>query len=320
MIWALIGLDWGELKHRIAAASVSDLLVMLLFWMVALFVRPLRFCFLLRALGEVPRARYLDVWASTTVGMAVNSFTAMRAGDVVVTLLLRHRVGIDMHQSLTVMAADALCDFAFIAVLFLAVLAFSSTASGWSGHAAILLALIMFLVVAGLAATMRLRDWLQGLIDRLAGRIDRPWAKRLREISHDMLLGAASIAHWRVSLPLLALTAGIWVIIGASYWMGLRAVSIEPTMARACFTMAAVTLSFIVPLGPGGLGAFETAAVVALSVFGVPLEAAIPFAIVAHAFQLASVLFLAAIAVTVQKIDYRSLLSATSKSRSPANT
>src|SRR5579862_7873487 len=82
--WALSHVDWDELKRRLAAASPSDLILMLLFWMASLFVRPLRFCFLLRALGEAPRARYLDVWAATMVGMAVNSFTAMRAGDVAV--------------------------------------------------------------------------------------------------------------------------------------------------------------------------------------------------------------------------------------------
>jgi uncharacterized membrane protein YbhN (UPF0104 family) len=76
-----------------------------------------------------------------------------------------------------------------------------------------------------------------------------------------------------------------------------------------------VALSFIVPLGPGGLGAFEAAAVVALSVFDVPLEAAIPFAVIAHAFQLGSALLLAMLAVTTQKVDYRSLLQAAEQKR-----
>jgi uncharacterized membrane protein YbhN (UPF0104 family) len=77
--------------------------------------------------------------------------------------------------------------------------------------------------------------------------------------------------------------------------------------------MSAVALSFVLPLGPGGLGAFEAAAVVALSVFGVPLEAAIPFAVIAHAFQLGSALLLAMLAVTTQRIDYRSLMKAAQK-------
>ena len=48
--------------------------------------------------------------------------------------------------------------------------------------------------------------------------------------------------------------------------------------------MAAVTLSFAVPLGPGGMGAFEASSVLALAVFDVPLEPAIAFAVIAHLF------------------------------------
>jgi len=311
--WVLAHLDWGELKRRLVAASPGDLLLMLLFWVTSLFVRPVRFWFLLRALAGAPRVRYLDVWAASMVGMALNSFTAMRAGDVVITLLLRQRLGIEIHRSVTVMAADALCDFVCIAALFLAVMSFTSTSSEWSGHAASVLAVAAALVVSGLVVVVRLRAWLLALVDRLVGAMNRRWAERMRDIARDMLQGAALIAHWRISLPLIAITGAIWAIVGASYWLGLRAVSIEPSAALASFTMAAVTLSFIVPLGPGGLGAFEAAAVVALAVFGVPLDAAIAFAIVAHALQLASALALASIAVTTLKIDYRGLLSATSK-------
>jgi uncharacterized membrane protein YbhN (UPF0104 family) len=110
------------------------------------------------------------------------------------------------------------------------------------------------------------------------------------------------------------------LVIGLSYWLGLRAVFIEPSVALASFTMAAVTLSFVVPLGPGGLGAFEAAAVVALSLFDVQLEAAIAFAILAHAFQLGTALLLAAIAVTTQRIDYRALLLETKKPEADAGS
>ena len=152
------------------------------------------------------------------------------------------------------------------------------------------------------------------LTDEVVRLIDRPWAGRLGRIAHDVLSGLSAISHWRVCLPLILISAAIWMVIGASYWFGLRAVSITPSVAAASFAMAAVTLSFAVPLGPGGLGAFEASAVVALAVFDVPLEAAITFAVVAHALQLAVALLAATLAVTIQKVDYQSLLAAAEKS------
>jgi uncharacterized membrane protein YbhN (UPF0104 family) len=77
--------------------------------------------------------------------------------------------------------------------------------------------------------------------------------------------------------------------------------------------MAVTALSFAVPLGPGGMGAFEASSVLALAVFDVPLEPAIAFAVIAHLFQLGSVAAFAAVAVLTGHIDYRSLWSSAEK-------
>jgi hypothetical protein len=312
MAWALTRLDWAAFQRRIIEASPGDLTLMLLLWLTTLLLRPLRFQFLLRMLSQA-RVPYAQVWTANMLGMAVNCFTAMRAGDVVVALFLRHRLGIDIHRAITVIATDALCDFLCVALLFVAALSFAPISPAWTAHAAPLLAVVSIGALVTLALIIRFRLHVLAVTDRVLGRIDRPWAGRLREMAHDVLAGLSAISHWRVCLPLILISAGIWMMIGASYWFGLRAVSIEPSVAAASFTMAAVTLSFAVPLGPGGLGAFEASAVVALAVFDVPLEAAIPFAVIAHAFQLGSALLVATLAVTTQKIDYRALLKAAQK-------
>lgn len=308
--WTLSHVDWGDLQRRVLGASKSDLALMLLAWTTSLFLRPLRFQFLLRVLGQAPRARYLPIWAATMLGMAVNSFTAMRAGDVVVTLLLRHRLGIEIHRSLTVILVDAFCDFVCVSLLFLTALAFAPISASWASRAAPVLATATVLALLVIVLVVTFRHTLLALAERILYRLNIPWARRLHAIAADILAGASAVAHWKVCLPLIFLSALIWGTVGLSYWLGLRAVSIEPSVASASFAMAAIALSFIIPLGPGGLGAFEAAAVVSLSVFKVPLEAAIPFAIIAHAFQLGSALLVAAIAVTTQRINYRSLLSA----------
>jgi uncharacterized protein (TIRG00374 family) len=311
--WALTRLDWVDLQRRVLEASPTDLALMFLMWVITLFLRPLRFQYLLHTLGQGSRARYSQIWAGTMLGMAVNSFTAMRAGDVVVALFLRGRLGIDIHRSLTVIAADALCDLVCVAILFLAALSFAPVSVAWTSQAAPVLIGVIVVALGAMALVIRLRVHVLAVVDRILPQLDVAWGKRLRSMAHDVLAGAAAIAHWRVCLPLLAMSAAIWLVIGVSYWFGMRAVFIHPSAAGAGFTMAAVALSFVIPLGPGGLGAFEATAVVALSVFNVPLEAAIAFAIIAHALQLGSALLLATLAVTTQKIDYRSLMKAAEK-------
>ena len=105
----------------------------------------------------------------------------------------------------------------------------------------------------------------------------------------------------------------IWGLTWLSYTLGLYAVQNEVQSAAAAFNMAAVALSFIVPLGPGGMGAFEASSVLALAVFDVPLEPAIAFAVIAHLFQLGSVLLFAALSVLTGDIDHRALWSKAEK-------
>lgn len=313
MAWALTRLDWAGFQRRIIEASPTDLGLMLLMWVASLLLRPLRFQFLLRVLGHA-RVPYTQVWTANMLGMAVNSFTAMRAGDVVVTLFLRRRLGIDIHRTVTVIATDALCDFLCVALLFVTALSFAPISPAWTDKSAPLLAVVAIVALVTLTLVIRFRSRVLAMTDHVLRRMDRPWAEQLREMAHDVLAGLSAVSHFRVCVPLILISVGIWMVLGASYWFGLRAVSIEPSIAAASFTMAAVSLSFAIPLGPAGLGAFEASAVVALAVFDVPLEAAIPFAVITHALQLGSALLVAMVAVTTQRVDYKPLLKAVHES------
>ena len=311
--WMLIRLDWKEFLERLLGASPFDLGLMLLTWMSALLLRPVRFRFLLHALGHVQRADYRTVWAALLLGNTVNSFTPLRVGDVVLALFLRQRLGIGIHETATVTIADWACDFLCVAAIFLGALAFAPVAATWTGHAIVVLVAAFLVGVLGLWILIRWQTFALGVIDWVLARLTPGWRTRGRQMAKEALDGLATIATWRVALPLFLLSVLIWSIIGLSYWFGLRAVFADASPAGAAFSMAAVTLSFVVPLGPGGMGAFEAAAIGALALFRVPIEAALAFAILAHSFQLLVVLLFTALAVLVQRIDYRSLWAAAEK-------
>jgi len=309
LAWAASRLDWSELARRVAAASPLYLCGMLATLVAAMLVRPLRFRFLLNVLGHVQGATYRTVWAGMVLGGATNTFAPMRAGDVVLAVFLRQRLGVGIHRTFTVIVADWACDFICVVTAFLAALAFAPTVPTWTGHAVAILLSMMGLGIAGLFSVLRWRGHVVRLLDRVLARLAPRWRERVGKIAEEVLEGLAEIGHWRTAVPLVLVSAGIWGLTWLSYALGLRAVHEYATPAAAAFTMAAVTLSFAVPLGPGGLGAFEAASVLALTVFEVPLEPAIAFAVIAHLFQLASVLALAALAVLTGHIDYRSLWS-----------
>lgn len=311
--WVLSRLDWPELGARFAEASPKGIAAMTVVWIVALLLRPLRFWYLLAALGGVRGADYRTIWTAMVLGMAVNSFAPMRAGDVVIAIFLRHRLNIAIHRSFTVIVADWLCDFICVAVIFVSALAFAPPIAAWIGHASLVVVAVGAAGLIGLWATLRYRSQLLALVDRCVARLLPKHRVRLRNIADEMLTGLAIVGHWRVSIPLVSISAVIWLVTAFSYWFGMHAVFHDAPLAAALFAMAAVALSFVLPLGPGGLGAFEAAVVVALAVFEVPVEASVAFAVIAHGIQLGTVLLFTGLAMVTQRVDYRTLWAATER-------
>lgn len=306
LAWVLARLNWQEFGERLAGASPSGLALMALAWVSSLLLRPVRFRYLLNVLGRVNGANYRTIWAAMVLGAAVNSFAPMRAGDVVLAVFLRQKLQVGMHQSFTVIIADWACDFLCVAMAFLGALAFAPVIAAWTDQAFVALVVVMIVGAIAVWGVLRLRVRVLTMIDRALARTVPQWRARGSEIAEKVLGGLAAISNWRIALPLMLISMLIWGLAWLSYWSGLRAVFPDAPAAAAAFNMGAVALSFIVPLGPGGLGAFEAASVLSLAVFGIPLEAAIAFAIIAHVFQLGSVVSFAMLAVLTRQIDYGS--------------
>ena len=280
---------------------------MILAWLAALFLRPLRFKYLLRQLGHVEGVTYRTIWAALTIGGAVNSFTPMRAGDAAMAIFLRQRLGIGVHLTFTVIVTDWACDFTFVALFFLGALTFAPAVAAWTGHAVILLIAFLAVGASGFAALLLFHKHFLAMLDVMLRRIVPNKRQRIMEIVGEIFASFAAIGTWRVGTTVVLLSGLIWGLTWLSYWLGVGAVHADAGPAAAAFGMAASTLSFAVPLGPGGLGTFEASMIIALAVFSVPLEAAIPFAVIAHAVQLGSLALLIALAILSRQIDFKSL-------------
>jgi uncharacterized protein (TIRG00374 family) len=308
--WVAMRLDWQDLGQRLAGASTSYLALMAVAWIVAFIPRSWRLRYLIGSLGHVQAGDYRTIWTAMVFGMTVNSFAPMRAGDAVLAVFLRQKLGLSLHRGLTVIMVDWLCDFICVVVMFLGALPFAPVVAAWTDRAVVIIVSVLAVAFAGLWIVTRFPAPIIRLLDRVLARVLPGQREYLVKFADEILLNFSSISSWKIATPLGLVSALIWGLTAASYWFGLRAVLPEAPLAAGPFSAAAIALGFVVPLGPAGLGAFEAASVLALAVFDVPLEAAIAFAIIAHVFQLAVVLTFALIAVLTGRLDYRSLRAA----------
>ncbi len=299
-------IDWPRLAREFAAAQPFYVAAMLAAWSAMLFLRPLRMLLLLRAVSRPVAGEYRTIWAAHAIGMAVNSIVPMRGGDVVMALLFRQRLGVSVPQALSIILVNRVCDTAAVAVVFLGALVFLPAAAPWAHGLALALIAGLVLGLAALALMVRLRAPLLTLLARRLARFER--GARWHAVAQDLLSGLATFRTARFTIVIVLISAALWGSTVLSYWLGIRALIAGVSVAAASFAVGAVGLSFIVPLAPGGFGVFHAATVFALQAFGVPVEPALAFAIIAHALQLLSVLVLAGITSFAMGLDPRAML------------
>jgi hypothetical protein len=235
--------------------------------------------------------------------MAMNSVMPMRAGDVTMAFVLRQGLGVPTARAFSAVLVDRFFDFATVIVIFVGALALAPTVAPWAANLTVTLLAALAALVGGLWLAVRLRRFWLDLLDRLLPKS----TERLRAQVRELFTGLAVVDNLGVLSLVLLLSIGLWGVIIVSYQYGAGAVWPSVSLPAAAFAAGAVALSFVVPLAPGGFGVFHAAVVLALSLFGVPAEAALAFAIISHVFQLGSVLVLAVVAVMCRRISIGSL-------------
>lgn len=306
--WAAAQVDWSQVMRQLREASFPFVSAMGLAWIAALFLRPLRMMVLIGAMAPKTARRYWPIWSADMIAMAANSVIPMRAGDMMIAFLLRQSLGVPVMRGTLIMLVDRFFDFATVVVLFVVMLAAAPTVVPWAHDATVVLLIALTLLIAALSTAIRADRFWRIVLDRSAkvapGARAEKWRRRVR----DLLDGLAMINQPAVMAGAIVISVLMWTAITASYWFGVQAVWPEMSIPAAAFAASAVALGFVVPIAPGGFGVFHGVAVLALSLFSVPAEPALAFAIISHAFQMGSVLILGGASLLLRGISLRTLI------------
>jgi uncharacterized protein (TIRG00374 family) len=308
-VWAAGKVDWRLVAAQLRAADLGSILLMAGAWIVALCIRPFRTMVLARCLGPETPVRYAPFWTANIASLAVNSIVPMRAGDVVMAVILNRSLGTTAPVSVSIVLFDRFFEFATVIVIFATALLLVPAAVPWMHGVAGVLVPAVVVLSAGMWLVIRLRNtWLR-LFDGLVARFSPQRADRWRGPLRDLVEGFARIESGRTIALVVGLSVAQWLAIASSWWFGLVGVWPSAGFAAAAFAASVVALSSIVPLVPGGVGVVQGAAILALSMFGLPAEPSLALAIVLHAVQAGVVLVLGAIALASEGIGLGSLAS-----------
>ncbi len=275
-------IEWEGFAQAFADANPVMLLWMMLAWSMQLLIRPYRFLIMLRAMVPSMKFDYAGVARANVLAVAANNLLPARAGDLVMVMVLRKMSSIKARHSLPATALDKGVDLLIMLALFLGILANLDTAPAWVPRSAQVGLGAFLVILVGVCVVAYRPDALLRMAAHLLRWFSKDRRTRWLGVLQDMSDGTAAAMKPAVVVEVMALTLLLWVFNVASFLCGIRAVIPEVSLAGAAFTLAAVGLSFLIPVVPGGLGIYHATAVVALALFGIPLEKAMVFAILAH--------------------------------------
>lgn len=284
--WAFRGADFQEMKESLRRTEPLAVIAFGLGQIAVQGIRILRWGLYMRPLA--PRVSNQALFAAANVGIAATFFVPLRLGEFVRPMLIA-RSGAPFGGAISSVVveriADGLCAVAMFFFFFALVPdhapipdqlgTLSSTAAIVFGGG------LLFLVLAAMA-----RKPVLGATRAVVGRISTRLADRLVGMTSTFLDGLQAVGSPGRAAAYILLTAAFWGGSGVLIWI--LAESYQPglPLVAGMFTVPVLVFAVMIPAGPAFAGTFQWGFILGLGAFGLPKDAALVIAVVAHAMQM----------------------------------
>lgn len=272
------GIAWGDVWRVIRGARLAVLAVVAALSSAALFIRAYRWRILLRAAGEVGVS---DAFQATAAGYFANNLLPARAGEVVRSVMLGTRAGLDTAFVLATALADRIADAIALLAIAAIVLLTMPAPPGWMANASRRFALV---ALAG-ALAIAVLPFLGSVGTAIVARLPLPDGARARltSILVQALRGIRAFHHPGRLIGFASLTVALWLLDAYGTVLTAAAVGLTLPLRVSFLLIAGLGLGSTLPSTPGYVGIYQFVAVTVLVPFGFSRSDAIAFILVAQA-------------------------------------
>ncbi len=257
--------------------------------LAGLFFRSFRWRLILT---PAKRIRLGTLFSVTVIGYMLSNILPLKLGELARIFLLEQREKISKMTTAATLLLEKLVDAVLVTLVFLPI-ALSSPLPSWLkpvlvGASAIIAAVSLLLLYASRADRQSFR-LLRGI---LAGRAPR--LHHFIERTYDRFLeGLGVLRGPGLLLKVLLASLPIFLFGGLSaYWL-IKALGLGLVPFQAAFvTFIFIYFSALIPSAPGGVGTLEYFAILALSLFAVPKDLGLSFALSYHSLVILDLIIL----------------------------
>jgi glycosyltransferase 2 family protein len=285
--WTLRDIDFGSVVEHIRR---SNGLLLALSTVAATGIFPLRARrwrpILHSVASDLP---FGPLWRATAIGMMVSNLVPARAGELArAYALARETRRVPFTAAFASVAVDRGFDAAVVLLLmFVAMLdpRFSTDAVVAGQPPSRVVAggaIFVGAVLAVLYLMARFPDAVVRAYEAVARRISPRLEQRGGKLLRTFVSGLGVLRRPALFAEVLWWTLLHWLLNAVAFWLAFLAVGIDAPFSAALFLQGLIAIGVALPSAPGFFGIFELFAKAGLSVYGVPDDLAVAWAISFH--------------------------------------
>jgi glycosyltransferase 2 family protein len=271
------GIRWGDVRLCLRDARPMLLVAVVALNAAMMFVKSVRLRYLLSPAEATTGASFRALLTSS----ALNNVLPLRSGDVARLWMLERSSGVTKMAALGAFLIERLVEIGALALLAGAAALFVAS-QRW----AVVAAPLVLLGTVGLLALLRAAASSARASSGGEGSEPRArWRGKLADISRRLSHGTTVLARWPVLARAVWLSLAAWLIETLMVVACAEALHLTISIPLAIVTLLGINLALALPSTPSNAGPFEAAAVVVLTLAGLPKPAALAFALTYHVVQ-----------------------------------
>jgi glycosyltransferase 2 family protein len=285
--WTLRGIDFGSVLGHIRG---SDPLMLVVMMVAATAIFPLRARRWRPILHSVaPDLPLGPLWRSTAIGMMVSNVVPARAGELArAYALTRETARVPFSAAFASVAVDRVFDATVVLLLMLVAALdpgfIGGTVVGGQSATRVIGGGAVFAggVLAVLYVMARFPDTVVRAYDVVTRRLSPRLQRRGSDVLRTFVSGLGVLRRPAQFGEVLWWTLLHWLLNAVAFWLGFLAVGIDAPFTAALFLQGLIAIGVALPSAPGFFGVFEFFAKEGLTLYGVPDDLAVAWAITFH--------------------------------------
>lgn len=301
-------IDWQDLIRHLVSIPATTITLSILIYLVSMVVRALAWQFLLQR-----KVSALQTVFALNEGYFFNNFLLFRIGEFARAFLLGRRSRLGLLHVLSTIVVERIYDLAIAAGLLLTTLPLALEMA-WAKPFAIFLLAIILTVLFALYLMAQNREQVEKLFESLASRskLAARWGMPQFRSLLDGFSVFTRVEYFAGSLGLLASS---WLLATLRDWLLIRSFVPDAPLWWAALGISSANIFGAIPSVMGALGTYELGGTGALTLVGMPGEAALAVVLFVHVTHLVFSTLIGAFALSREGQTLTSIYSDIRRSR-----